>query len=117
MPVHVPEGTARQVRRSFGDIIIGVPEDTNPAYYPSFGVSATDHGGAVVVGMLFPGTEALKAGMKQGDVILALDGESVRDATDMRIRLAAKNWGETATFTVKRGEEEVTIEITPKKEK
>lgn len=116
MPVIMTDSGMRRVKRSYGDILIGVPEDSNPAHYPSFGVSGSDKDGAVVVGMLFPNSEAFKAGMKAGDVLVALDGKPIKDATDMRIRLAAKSWGDTAVFTVKRGDEEVTVEITPKRE-
>lgn len=116
MPVHVDKdaGPATAVR-SLGDFIVGFEQDMDPEYYPNFGVSAADRDGKIVVGMLMPGNTALKAGLAMGDVITALDDQPLKDVTDLRIRLSKKNWGDSAMLTVKRGESEMKITITPVK--
>ena len=112
MPIHV-DGKKERVRvvRSIGDYIVGVEADMNPEHFPRFGISGTDKDGKIVVGMLFPNSLASKAGLKTGDIITALDGKKLKDATEMRMRLAIKTWGDSAQLTVNRDgkSEEITI--------
>ena len=65
----------------------------------------------MLVGIIYPDSLAMKAGLKMGDRILALDGEPVEDVTGLRLRLAEKGWGETAVLLVERGGETLPLEI------
>lgn len=59
---------------------------------------------------------AVSAGLKQGDVVTAINGHNIRDASEMRFRLATLALGDKANITYKRsGEEAKTIlqPITP----
>jgi len=61
------------------------PQDVSPALAKQFGLSKL--GGALVSGIK-PDTPAAKAGLKDGDVILELNGEPVTSANDLRLRVS-----------------------------
>lgn len=115
-PVDVEKGQNEvTVARSIGDYIICVKEDSDPPYFPELGVSAADKDGKIVIGMLFPDSESLKAGFKTGDQIISLDGVKLKDATQMRMILAEKKWGDKAVYKLLRAGKE--LEIVMKAEK
>jgi Do/DeqQ family serine protease len=57
-----------------------------------------DHPTGIIVDDLYPGSPAAEAGLKRGDVIIAVNGKSVEDAGSLRFRLATLNIGTTATL-------------------
>jgi len=71
--------------------------------------------GGVVVKELFPGGPADKAGLKPGDVLLAINGRDVQDPQGMAFRLATLPIGDAAKMTVvRKGEQlELPVELTP----
>ncbi len=54
---------------------------------------------------------AVAAGLKQGDVITAVNGHAIKDASEMRFRLATLGLGEKAELTYKRAGDESTTTI------
>ncbi|MBN9593496.1 MAG: Do family serine endopeptidase [Alphaproteobacteria bacterium] len=64
--------------------------------------------GAIVASVV-SGSPADKAGFKQGDVVLALNGASVEDARDLTRRVAALAVGSEAKFTVSRNGDSKTL--------
>jgi Do/DeqQ family serine protease len=58
--------------------------------------------GVAVLGVS-PGSPAERAGLRSGDIVLAVDGNEVSDPASLRYRVATKPVGETATLTVLRG--------------
>lgn len=114
MPVQIDkDGEPVRVVRSLGDFVMAYRDDIDPEYYPRFSLSASDKDGKVVVGMLLPGSFAMEKGIQTGDVITSLDGKAISDVTDLRLRLAAKKWGEKTELGILRGEENMTVDITP----
>jgi 2-alkenal reductase len=98
--------------------------DEGRVIYPYIGVSSTpvtlqiaarenlpvDHGALVT--RVSPGTPAEEAGIQEGDVILAIDGQEI-DAQDALIDvLFAHRPGDTVDVTIQRGDEEITLEVT-----
>ena len=71
--------------------------------------------GGVVVKELFPGGPAAEAGIRPGDVLLAINGRDVQDPQGMAFRLATLRIGDDADVTVMRkGEQlELRVELTP----
>ena len=67
--------------------------------------------GALIV-EVFEDTPAAKAGLQAGDIVLAVDGEAVDEEHTLRDRLAAYEEGDVVTLTVRRGEEELSLEVT-----
>jgi len=73
--------------------------------------------GAIVASVV-PGGPAAKAGLRQGDVVLAVNGKAVEDSRDLSRRIAAIAAGTNATLTVNRDgkPEQITAHIAPRKE-
>jgi Do/DeqQ family serine protease len=64
------------------------------------------HPGGVIVGSVTPGSAADRAGVKQGDVITALNGEAVHDFNSLRNRIASAGPGTNADLTIVRDGDE-----------
>ena len=58
--------------------------------------------GGVIISAVTPGSAADHAGLKQGDVIQAYNGETVRDGNTLRNRVADTTPGSTATVSIVR---------------
>jgi serine protease Do len=67
-----------------------------------------DSKGAIVASVV-PGGPAAKAGFEQGDIVTAIDGQGVDDATDLTRRVAGVPTGQTATFSINRQGKAQTI--------
>jgi predicted metalloprotease with PDZ domain len=130
-------GAERQLKSSFkGHIssLIPVPvrdSDDKPvtsvrASYANFlwGVPATDGPGLPVLGVSLAGkmgkeptkvidldkhSPADQAGIKVGDVLLALDGTKLASTADLQRKTADYLWGDTAKLTLQRGAETMTL--------
>jgi S1-C subfamily serine protease/predicted esterase len=77
--------------------ILGViPKEPNELYNVAF-----------TVGQVSPDSAALKAGIKEGDKIVAIDGKPIPHYSALQHALGPKYEGDAVTVTVKRGDEEV----------
>jgi S1-C subfamily serine protease len=59
----------------------------------------------VLITDLYPAGPAERAGLKQGDLITAIDGASVNDAATLDYRVATRQAGDEVSLTVRRGKE------------
>jgi putative serine protease PepD len=89
---------------------------TGKAQYPVIGAKVLtgdnpDAEGAVVDAVL-PNTPASEAGLEKGDVITALDGESVTDGQSLIVLIRTHLPGDQITLTVKRDGDERQFELT-----
>jgi uncharacterized iron-regulated protein len=99
-----------KVQASYADFLWGVAAEIAPLY-PSLGLSTSGGDGEPrKVIFLNPGSAAEKAGFQAGDLILALDGAPIQDRETYNRALAAKRWGDSARFSVRRAEK--TLELT-----
>ena len=106
IPMEQVRVTAAQILRS-GEArypVIGASVDTRPA-----------QGGAEVV-RVPSGTPAARAGLRQGDVVVAVDGKPVTDGIGLIVAIRSHQPGETITLTVRRDgdREEVDIRLDSK---
>ncbi len=87
-------------------------QDVTPELAKQFGLS---QGGGVLVGEVSPDTPAAKAGLKKGDIILKLNGQTVDSRNSLQVQISQtppdtpvkmEIWrdGKTQDFTVKLGE-------------
>ncbi len=85
------------------------PQDVTPALAKEFGLSKP--GGALVSG-LKPDAPAAKAGLKDGDVILTLDGRQVESANDLRLRISQTAPGATVKLGISREGKTQDVSVT-----
>lgn len=65
----------------------------------------------VLVGEVWRGGPADRAGLKAGDVVLAIDGREVNDPQALRFRIATRKLGDTAALDVLRRGQRTTLQI------
>jgi serine protease Do len=58
------------------------------------------------------GQPGARAGLRPGDVVLALDGREIRDATDLTTTLARRQPGDNVEFTIWRDRQRSTVRVT-----
>jgi S1-C subfamily serine protease len=73
---------------------------------------ATTFGGGALVASVEPGGPAATAGIKPGDVIVAVDKTPVANVDDLAARLAAIKPGKTIPIGVVRSGKKLTIDVT-----
>jgi S1-C subfamily serine protease len=61
---------------------------------------------------VYEGTPAAEAGLQEGDIILAVDGDVVDQERTLADRLVAYEEGDVVTLTVLREDEEIEVEVT-----
>ena len=114
LPSNMASGIYNQIVKSGkvtrGSIGVSFQEDPdqNPVLLRSFG---TDHG--VVITAVQPDGPADQAGLKQGDVILSIDGESIKNGDDLVSKVANTAIGQTVAVMYLRDKKqhEAKIEI------
>jgi Do/DeqQ family serine protease len=70
---------------------------------------AAPHG--VLVGDVWPGAAAARAGLKSGDVILAIDGEAVNDESGVAYYFGGKRPGQSVPIAILRDGREQTLTV------
>ncbi|MEK7468747.1 MAG: M6 family metalloprotease domain-containing protein [Planctomycetota bacterium] len=86
---------------------VGSTEAGQPGYLGVAVASGDD--GAVSVIDVAAGSPAAKAGVKAGDVLLELDGQTIADGEDLRERLLASTPGTAAQILIERDGTELTL--------
>jgi serine protease Do len=85
------------------------PQDVTPALARQFGLNKP--GGALVSG-LKPDAPGAKAGLRDGDVILAVNGQSVESANDLRLRISQTAPGTSVKLQVSRDGKMQDVNVT-----
>jgi S1-C subfamily serine protease len=68
---------------------------------------------AVMVGTVETGSAADRAGLKPGDIVLGLDGQTITGADDLIRALTGDKIGKSVAFDLLRGTERLTISLVP----
>jgi putative serine protease PepD len=88
---------------------------TGEARYPVIGAkvqTGQQDGSGAEIDEVIDGTPADDAGLKKGDIIVALDGQKVTDGIALIVSIRAHQPGETVTFTVLRDGDEKDFDVT-----
>jgi uncharacterized iron-regulated protein len=114
VPVHVVDDkgdAVPSVQASYANFVWGTPAAADPIY-PELGV-ATRPGadGLLEVIDVDKDSPAAAAGVRNGDVLLALDGTSIPNRQEYHRAMAAKRWGDAASLTVRRAGEQVALTV------
>jgi serine protease Do len=81
--------------------------------YLGVGLAETDSGGGVKISEVLPGTAAAKAKLQADDVVLSVDGKSVKDVPEFQGLIGAKSPDDKITLKIKREgtEKEITATL------
>ena len=91
-----------------GYIGIGLdPVDAGKA--EAFGL---DRPKGVLISLVYPNTPAAKANLKEGDIVLSVDGQPVNRPNQLQSLVARKHPGDTVTLAVRRNTKDLTIRVT-----
>ncbi|WP_243059325.1 S1C family serine protease [Nocardioides sp. SR21] len=89
---------------------------TGEARYPVIGAQVRTSGDTDVTGAeidsVMPDTPAERSGLEKGDVITEIEGQRVIDGIALIVAIRTHQPGETVEFTIERGGQERTIEVT-----
>jgi S1-C subfamily serine protease len=69
---------------------------------------------AVMIGTVEPDSAAERAGLRSGDIIVALDGVTIAGADDLVRSLTGDKIGRSVAFDVLRGTERLTVAVVPR---
>jgi serine protease DegQ len=113
----IPVNTARQVLEGLvrdGQVTrgwIGVePVELNADLAETFGIKQTE--GVIITGVLQNGP-AFKAGLKPGDVLLAVGDKDVRNVSELLTLIAAQTPGTAVKMRIKRRDADLALDVTP----
>ncbi|MCU1258644.1 MAG: hypothetical protein JWO80_1529 [Bryobacterales bacterium] len=81
-------------------------ESLNPQLAEFFGVKE-----GVLIRFVSKNSAAEKAGLKAGDVITRVNGDSIRNAGEITMKILPPNAGKTVSLTVVRNHKEMTVEV------
>lgn len=113
IPINMAKSIEEQLR-SHGKVVRGwlglIIQDMNEGLAQSFGLGTSE---GVLASEVTPGSPAEKAGLRQGDVVLALNGSTVTDVSDLRNRIAMITPGTSVTLDIIRDSvrQQVTVLI------
>jgi len=95
-----------------------IPQDITPDLARAFNLSSAS---GAAIAQVQRDTPAARAGLKEGDVVTAINGEPIVDANSLRLRVSRSQPGTTLRLTVQRAEGQreipVTLERLPEQDK
>ena len=99
------------VRASFADFVWALPAEQDPLY-PVLGISTTKIEGSDLRKIVHVAEESVaeRAGFLLGDIVLSMDGTEIPGGEWFNRRMASLRWGDSASFTLRRGEQTVTVD-------
>jgi len=102
IPINMARSVMDQIV-SHGKVVRGYlglyPQDVTPALAKQFGLSQPS---GALVGEVESDTPAARAGLKRGDVIVAMNGQAVTSANDLRLRVSETAPGTTIKLQISR---------------
>jgi serine protease Do len=112
----IPANMAKSIYRQLvekGKVVRGFMgvsiQDLTSGLAKSFGLP-NDAKGALIA-QVEKGSPADKAGLKQGDIVTALNGQPVTRANDLQYAIAMQKPGDTAKLTILRDKKEMNIDV------
>jgi membrane-associated protease RseP (regulator of RpoE activity) len=107
----MPAGPGSQPAFPTAEPMLPPTEQAAPSLSPYLGIRCEDDGGAKVAEVI-PGSPADEAGLRAGDVILALDTHGVVGCDDLADEIGKRTPGQTVALKVWRGGETVRVVVT-----
>jgi uncharacterized iron-regulated protein len=107
-PGFEPKETAT-LSRGFGDAAYILPDTGGAEGRPRLGVTLAEAEGGVLFKSVEAGDVGARAGLREGDVLVAIDGMPTTDLPRTRLRLQDLSWSQRVELRVRRGEATLTI--------
>ena len=112
IPINMAKAIEKQLQKS-GKVTRGwlgvVIQDVNEDLAKSFELKSAS---GVLVSEVTEKSPAARAGLQQGDVIIALDGKKIKDVAELRNRIALTAPGSKVTLTIVRDGREKSLQVT-----
>jgi Do/DeqQ family serine protease len=112
IPIDMVKGVVQQLVQSGkvarGTLGISI-QDLTPALAQAIGVGVTN---GAIVAQVTPQSAAARAGILEGDIIVAMDGEAVTSASQLRNVIGQKQPGSAIRIRVLRDSKELTVTAT-----
>ncbi len=105
MPQLLKDGVVRR-----GYLGVQVKDITEPDIAARLGLQQGEHG--VLITRVFEDTPGAKAGLKDGDVLTALDGKPIANGRELQMIVARLPVGKTATVQILRDGQTKTLQVT-----
>ena len=109
IPVNLARGVMREIL-DHGRVVRGwsgiVADDFSDEQAAQYGLA---HGGVVVTNLYVNGP-AIAAGLRVGDILLAIDGHELHRAQDALAQLASRKPGTTVKLRLQRGQQQLEVE-------
>lgn len=103
--------TSRSRRRALAGVVSANTREIPVGGGVALGVTLTADAGKLKIGEISEGSGAEDAGLKEGDVILSLDGKELKKRQELLKMLRDYEPGTMAKVVIRRGEEEMEIEV------
>ncbi len=105
-------GETARVQASYAEFVWGVPV-AEPPLYPMLGLSLAGPPARAAneVIQLDAGGPAEQAGVRRGDLLLAIGGQAIESSAELRRQMAGYYWGDATQLEVKRGDEAIRLEV------
>lgn len=103
--------TSRTRRRALAGIISAKPREISPEGGAVLGVVLNQKAKELLIDAVNEKSGAMQAGLKKGDVIVAIDGQAVGKIEEVGKALKDKKAGSVVKLTYRRDKEEVTIDV------
>lgn len=84
-------------------------QDLSAELAESFGL---DRATGALVNRVLPDSPAQRAGIRRGDILLALSGRTIRNTRDLQLQVAGTPAGKTVTLEILRDGKRLTVEVT-----
>lgn len=114
IPINMARDIMAQIRDtgkvSRGYMGAGI-QDLTPELAKAFGLSSTN---GVAITQVEEGSPAERGGLRPGDVVVAVNGNTVKTANELRLRISGTKPGETVKLGVQREGKPVTLAVTLK---
>jgi uncharacterized iron-regulated protein len=120
IPVPVEDwkkGPVRAVQASYANFVWGIPPEIGPLY-PDLGIATRvrDGGHLLEIIDVEKDTPARSAGLEVKDVLLRMDGTPIANSETLRRLMARKGWGDSATLTIRRGADTLSVTVLLRRE-
>jgi hypothetical protein len=115
IPIQVIDQKDRRidaVQASYADFLWGLPPEKD-ALYPELGLSSGDSPGDGKRRVLSVEKDSVArlAGIQEGDILISMDGTPLNDREILNRLMADKNWGDSASFSIRRGDREMSLQV------